>query len=73
MLRPFFFLPRRLLFSGFTHRTVGQTQMNEASSRSHAVFTISLERRDRDDRDDTSLRVAKLHLVDLVGEGERRG
>lgn len=43
-------------------RSTGSTAMNEQSSRSHAIFTISL----RITRS-TGVVVSKLHLVDLAG------
>ncbi|KAJ2868651.1 hypothetical protein GGI22_000745 [Coemansia erecta] len=49
-------------------RTVAATNMNEASSRSHAVFTIMLARRTHNRESDTiSERVARISLVDLAG------
>ncbi|KAJ1903075.1 hypothetical protein LPJ81_003258, partial [Coemansia sp. IMI 209127] len=49
-------------------RTVAATNMNEASSRSHAVFTIMLARRTHNRETDTvSERVARISLVDLAG------
>lgn len=58
-----------LLFYGDTNRAVAETPMNLASSRSHCIFTISIEMRDTsNDR----VRRSKLHLVDLAGS-ERVG
>ncbi|KAJ2504282.1 hypothetical protein GGI11_007417, partial [Coemansia sp. RSA 2049] len=49
-------------------RTVAATNMNEASSRSHAVFTIMLARRSHSRAlDVVSERVARISLVDLAG------
>ncbi|KAJ2695189.1 hypothetical protein GGH99_000266 [Coemansia sp. RSA 1285] len=49
-------------------RTVAATNMNEASSRSHAVFTIMLTRRSHSRAlDVVSERVARISLVDLAG------
>ncbi|KAJ2554462.1 hypothetical protein EV175_002575 [Coemansia sp. RSA 1933] len=49
-------------------RTVAATNMNEASSRSHAVFTIMLTRRTIHRTTDTaSERMARISLVDLAG------
>uniref|UniRef100_A0A672IDG6 Kinesin family member 4 n=1 Tax=Salarias fasciatus TaxID=181472 RepID=A0A672IDG6_SALFA len=48
-------------------RTVGSTAMNAASSRSHAIFTITLEQR----RGVDSI-VSKLHLVDLAGSERQK-
>jgi hypothetical protein len=52
------------LFLGDTNRTISETPMNQASSRSHCIFTISLEAR-RAGSD--IVRHSKLHLVDLAG------
>jgi hypothetical protein len=46
--------------------------MNAASSRSHAVLTLTLSLRHADDAEGLTARTAKLHLVDLAGEGEAR-
>lgn len=57
-----------LMDEGNKARTVAATNMNETSSRSHAVFTITLsqKRRDVDTGMDTE-KVAKISLVDLAG------
>uniref|UniRef100_A0A8C7RQQ8 Kinesin family member 4 n=1 Tax=Oncorhynchus mykiss TaxID=8022 RepID=A0A8C7RQQ8_ONCMY len=49
---------------GNSARTVGSTAMNAASSRSHAIFTITLEQSDNV--------VSKLHLVDLAGSERQK-
>ncbi len=53
-----------LLFRGDTNRAVAETPMNLASSRSHCIFTISMEVRDPSS---DKIRRSKLHLVDLAG------
>ncbi|KAL3340201.1 hypothetical protein AABB24_028698 [Solanum stoloniferum] len=62
------------LLQGSVARATGSTKMNSQSSRSHAIFTISLEQKKlsncssgstNDDGDD--ILCAKLHLVDLAG------
>lgn len=53
-----------LLQAGNRERAVASTQMNETSSRSHAVFTILLTQRDLVTQAHTR---AKVHLVDLAG------
>lgn len=53
-----------LLRIGNRERAVASTQMNETSSRSHAVFTILLTQRDLVTQARTR---AKVHLVDLAG------
>ena len=52
------------LFLGDTNRAISETDMNQASSRSHCIFTISIE--GRSTGSDTVTR-SKLHLVDLAG------
>ena len=54
-----------LLFEGETNRVIAEHQLNAASSRSHCVFTVHLERRSEDGLGQ-SLR-SKLRLVDLAG------
>ncbi|XP_078607912.1 chromosome-associated kinesin KIF4A-like [Branchiostoma floridae x Branchiostoma japonicum] len=53
------------LEQGNVHRTTAATAMNATSSRSHAIFTISMEQRKKDDNADYCL--SKFHLVDLAG------
>ena len=49
-------------------RTVAATNMNETSSRSHAVFTIILTQKRHDEATDLNTeRVSKISLVDLAG------
>ncbi|XP_013871888.1 kinesin family member 4 [Austrofundulus limnaeus] len=55
---------------GNAARTVGSTAMNAASSRSHAIFTITLEQRRKSDKADCI--VSKLHLVDLAGSERQK-
>ncbi|XP_035480062.1 kinesin family member 4 isoform X1 [Scophthalmus maximus] len=55
---------------GNSARTVGSTAMNAASSRSHAIFTITLEQRRGPDKVDSV--VSKLHLVDLAGSERQK-
>jgi kinesin family protein 6/9 len=58
-----------LLFIGDTNRAVCETPMNDASTRSHCIFIITIESR-KLDSDVKS--VSKVHLVDLSGS-ERVG
>ncbi|XP_033108904.1 kinesin-like protein KIF27 [Anneissia japonica] len=69
------------LASGSSHRQTGSTNMNEHSSRSHAIFTIVLHQnwQDEDEKDRkpnknheddvtyNHLRTSKFHFVDLAG------
>uniref|UniRef100_A0A8C1ZTQ3 plus-end-directed kinesin ATPase n=1 Tax=Cyprinus carpio TaxID=7962 RepID=A0A8C1ZTQ3_CYPCA len=57
-----------LMDSGNKARTVAATNMNETSSRSHAVFNIIFtQKRCDSDTDNTSEKVSKISLVDLAG------
>jgi len=40
--------------------------MNAASSRSHAIFTITIERSEKGPDGEQHLRMGKLHMVDLA-------
>ena len=51
---------------GDKQRAVGSTQMNKESSRSHTIFTITVEMI-MSSSANSSLRVGKFHLVDLAG------
>ncbi|XP_068928112.1 kinesin-like protein KIF3C [Petaurus breviceps papuanus] len=53
-------------------RAVGSTHMNEVSSRSHAIFVITVECSERGSDGQEHIRVGKLNLVDLAGS-ERQG
>ena len=58
----------RALASGTRRRTTSSTIMNEASSRSHAVFTLRLERVTQAPDDGRQrVRTSQLNLVDLAG------
>ncbi|XP_051515414.1 kinesin-like protein KIF1B isoform X4 [Myxocyprinus asiaticus] len=57
-----------LMDAGNKARTVAATNMNETSSRSHAVFTIVFTQRRHDSETDLSTeKVSKISLVDLAG------
>ena len=67
----------RILFQGEKSRAVAATGMNERSSRSHTIFRITIESREKDEQsdddgyssssDDGAVRVSTLNLVDLAG------
>ncbi|VDO95932.1 unnamed protein product [Heligmosomoides polygyrus] len=62
-----------LIEEGNKSRTVAATNMNAESSRSHAVFNITLTQILKDvEKDFTGEKVAKISLVDLAGS-ERAG
>ena len=69
-----------ILFSGEKNRAVAATGMNERSSRSHTIFRITIESRQKSDENDMSssnsplsedgdgaVRISTLNLVDLAG------
>ncbi|TPP63863.1 Kinesin protein [Fasciola gigantica] len=65
---------------GYQNRSVGATNMNEHSSRSHAIFIVTIECSRIGTDGEQHIRVGKLNLVDLAGserqsktlsEGER--
>ncbi|NXA32630.1 KIF6 protein, partial [Eudromia elegans] len=53
-----------LLFLGDTNRMVAETPMNQASTRSHCIFTIHISSKEPGS---ATIRHSKLHLVDLAG------
>ncbi|XP_037086558.1 kinesin-like protein KIF3A [Pollicipes pollicipes] len=57
----------KIMTLGNKNRSVGATNMNEHSSRSHAIFTTTVERSERGLDGQNHVRVGKLHLVDLAG------
>ncbi|KAI8799577.1 hypothetical protein BJ742DRAFT_765031 [Cladochytrium replicatum] len=58
----------RLMDEGNKARTVAATNMNETSSRSHAVFTLNLSQRRLDPETGlTTQKTARISLVDLAG------
>ncbi|XP_027697229.1 kinesin-like protein KIF17 isoform X2 [Vombatus ursinus] len=57
----------RIMEMGWKNRSVGYTLMNKDSSRSHSIFTISIEIYAVDEQGKDHLRAGKLNLVDLAG------
>lgn len=55
----------QMLSRGNTNRSVGATEMNAVSSRSHACFTIALEQQNREIPEDS--KCSMLRLIDLAG------
>ncbi|XP_067640419.1 chromosome-associated kinesin KIF4A [Eurosta solidaginis] len=53
------------LLRGSSGRAVAATAMNEQSSRSHAIFTITVEATKKDEM--STVTTSKFHLVDLAG------
>ncbi|XP_052060885.1 kinesin-like protein KIF15 [Mytilus californianus] len=61
----------QVLNSGWINRRVASTSMNRESSRSHAVFTITIESKEKKDGVQ-SLRMSQLNLVDLAGSERQK-
>lgn len=57
----------KLMTFGNKNRSVGSTAMNERSSRSHSIFSITIEASSQNEAGEDHIRVGKLHLVDLAG------
>jgi hypothetical protein len=55
-----------LLEDGQTRRAVGRTNMNEHSSRSHAVLSLRVESTQVGDMDGFTTTSSKLHMIDLA-------
>jgi kinesin family protein 3/17 len=55
------------LETGRKNRAVGATSMNEGSSRSHSIFSITVEASEVGPDGQNHLRMGKLNLVDLAG------
>ncbi|KAK0166144.1 hypothetical protein PV328_004591 [Microctonus aethiopoides] len=59
---------QQLMNRGNLNRTIGATNMNEHSSRSHAIFLITIEMGSLDNGENSGgIRVGRLNLVDLAG------
>ena len=56
-----------LMTMGNDSRSVGATLMNENSSRSHSIFTITIESSEVGADGEEHIRAGKLNLVDLAG------
>lgn len=57
----------QVMNKGNKNRTVGRTNMNEHSSRSHAIFQIKIEMCETGAEASTTVKVGKLNLIDLAG------
>ncbi|KAG0468813.1 hypothetical protein HPP92_018141 [Vanilla planifolia] len=61
----------KLLIQGASNRKVAATNMNRESSRSHSVFTCTIESRWENDST-SNMRYARLNLVDLAGSERQK-
>lgn len=55
-----------LLFSGELCKTIAQHKLNRRSNRSHSIFTVYIQQRQKSDLNEKVIH-SKLHLVDLAG------
>jgi kinesin family protein 15 len=65
----------KVLGIGYNNRHVGETNMNRESSRSHAVFMLTVNRQERIQSGDDFINktiVSKLTLVDLAGSERQK-
>lgn len=62
----------RVLKTGQKQRKVGATKMNEGSSRSHSILTITVESSTKGEKGDVHYKSGKLNLVDLAGSERQR-
>ncbi|KAH9254732.1 hypothetical protein BASA81_007283 [Batrachochytrium salamandrivorans] len=58
---------KRVMKFALSKRKVASTDLNERSSRSHAVFTVTVHSKELSPEGEELLRVGKLNLVDLAG------
>ncbi|XP_035827625.1 kinesin-like protein KIF15 isoform X2 [Aplysia californica] len=61
----------QVLIMGWLNRRVAATSMNRESSRSHAVFTVTIESKE-DDCGVQNIRTSQLNLVDLAGSERQK-
>ncbi|XP_066207219.1 kinesin-like protein KIF15 isoform X1 [Saccopteryx leptura] len=61
----------QVLSGGWRNRRVASTSMNRESSRSHAVFTITIESMEKSN-ETVNIRTSLLNLVDLAGSERQR-
>ena len=54
------------MFEGETNRTISEHKLNNKSSRSHAIFSIILEMRNRVESSE-KIHISKINIVDLAG------
>ncbi|PIN16990.1 Kinesin-like protein [Handroanthus impetiginosus] len=56
-----------LIASGEEHRHVGSNNFNLLSSRSHTIFTLTIESSLRGENEGEDVTLSQLHLIDLAG------
>lgn len=58
---------KQVMEVGQKNRSVASTLMNEGSSRSHSIFTITIETAETGTDNQEHIRVGKMNMVDLAG------
>ncbi|XP_015606250.1 kinesin-related protein 4 isoform X2 [Cephus cinctus] len=61
-----------IMKKGEKNRRIGETNMNDRSSRSHTIFRITIESRELEAASDGAVNVSQLNLVDLAGSERAR-
>lgn len=61
----------KLVEEGLSRRHVSSTDMNEQSSRSHSIFTVHFQTREKKD-ECSSLKTAKFNFIDLAGSERQK-
>ncbi|EEC77310.1 hypothetical protein OsI_15968 [Oryza sativa Indica Group] len=56
-----------LIASGEEHRHVGSNNFNLVSSRSHTIFTLTIESSPSGENDEGEVKLSQLNLIDLAG------
>lgn len=54
------------MFEGETNRTISEHKLNQKSSRSHAIFSVILEMRNKVESSE-KINISKINIVDLAG------
>lgn len=55
---------------GVTNRSISATNMNENSSRSHMIITITLKQRSINSKGNEETKTSVINLVDLAGRSD---
>ena len=55
-----------IMFEGETNRTISEHKLNQNSSRSHAIFSITLEMRSKVESSE-KIHISRINIVDLAG------
>ncbi|VFQ59269.1 unnamed protein product [Cuscuta campestris] len=61
-----------LIAAGEEHRHVGSTNFNLLSSRSHTIFTLTVESSPCENSEGEAVSLSQLHLIDLAGSESSR-